>query len=163
MPIDIGRRRFISAAAENWISFVAGEGRERSTIEQYRQHVRHHIIPRLGAEKLARLTSPRINAFRDELIKDMSRAMAKKVLGSLKAILKDAKRLGNVAQNVAADVSITTQGRTKPKLEIGRDIPTGAEIQRIVDAARLGRGRVLLMTAALTRNAGLRAARLAMG
>ena len=87
----------------------------------------------------------------------MSRAMAKKVLGSLKAILKDAKRRGNVAQNVAADVSITTQGRTKPKLEIGRDIPTGAEIQRIVDAAGLGRGRALLMTAALT---GMRASEL---
>jgi integrase len=147
----------VAEAAEDWINFVGGEGRERSTIDQYRQHVRHHIVPRLGAERLARLTSPRINAFRDELIKDMSRAMAKKVLGSLKAILKDAKRRGNVAQNVAADVSITTQGRTKPKLEIGRDIPTGAEIQRIVDAAGLGRGRALLMTAALT---GMRASEL---
>jgi integrase len=91
------------------------------------------------------------------LIKDMSRAMAKKVLGSVKAILKDAKRRGNVAQNVAADVSITTQGRTKPKLEIGRDIPTRDEIQRIIDAAGTGRGRALLMTAALT---GIRASEL---
>jgi len=147
----------VAEAAEDWISFIGGEGRERSTIDQYRQHVRHHVVPRLGAEKLARLTSPRINAFRDELIKDMSRAMAKKVLGSLKAILKDAKRRGNVAQNVAADVSITTQGRSRPKLEIGRDIPTGAEIQRIVDAAGSGRGRALLMTAALT---GMRASEL---
>jgi hypothetical protein len=105
----------VAQAAEGWISFVGGEGRERSTMDQYRQHVRHHIVPRLGAEKLARLTAPRINAFRDELIKDMSRAMAKKVLGSLKAILKDAKRRGNVAQNVAADVSITTHGRDKAK------------------------------------------------
>jgi integrase len=147
----------VAKAAEDWITFVGGEGREQSTIDQYRQHVRHHIVPRFGAEKLARLTSPRINAFRDELIKDMSRAMAKKVFASLKAILKDAKRRGNVAQNVAADVSITTQGRTKPKLEIGRDIPTGAEIQRIVGAAGSGRGRALLMTASLT---GMRASEL---
>jgi integrase len=102
----------VGEAAEDWISFVRGEGRERSTIDQYQQHVRCHIVPRIGAEKLGRLTSPRINVFRDELIKDMSRAMAKKVLGSLKAILKDAKRRGNVAQNVAADVSITAHGRT---------------------------------------------------
>jgi integrase len=147
----------VAEAAEDWINFVGGEGRERSTIDQYRQHVRHHIVPRLGGERLARLTSPGINAFRDELIKGMSRAMAKKVLGSLKAILKDAKRRGNVAQNVAADVSITTQGRTKPKLEIGRDIPTRTEIQRIIDAAGSGRGRALLMTAALT---GMRASEL---
>jgi integrase len=82
--------------------------------------------------------------------------MAKKVLGSLKAILKDATRRGNVAQNVAASVSITTHGRAKPKLEIGRDIPTRIEIQRIVDAVA-GGGRALLMTAALT---GMRASEL---
>src|SRR5262249_15824117 len=118
---------------------------------------RHHIVPCLGREKLARLTAPRINAVRDELINNMSRAMAKKVLGSLKAILKDATRRGNVAQNVAADVSITAHGRTKPKLEIGRDIPTRVEIQRMIEAAGAGRGRALLMTAAL---AGKRASAL---
>jgi integrase len=79
------------------------------------------------------------------------------VLGSLKAILKDAKRRGNVAQNVAADVSIRTHGRTKAKLEVGRDIPARAEIQRIIEAAGQGRGRALLLTAALT---GMRASEL---
>jgi integrase len=91
----------VAQAAEDWISFSEGEGLERSTVDQYRSHLTHHILPRLGNEKLARLTSPRINNFRDELIKRMSRAMAKKVLGSLKAILKDAKRRGNAAQTVA--------------------------------------------------------------
>jgi integrase len=51
----------VAQAAEDWISYIESEGRERSTIDQYRQHVRHHIIPRLGREKLARLTAPRIN------------------------------------------------------------------------------------------------------
>jgi len=74
-----------------------------------------------------------------------------------KAILKDAKRRGNVAQNVAADVSITSHGRTKLKLEVGRDIPTRDEVQRIIDAAEPGRGRALLLTAALT---GMRASEL---
>lgn len=87
----------------------------------------------------------------------MSRPMAKKVLTSLKGILKDAKRRGNVAQNVASDVSITQHGRTKTKLEVGRHIPTRNEIQRIVDAAEPGRGRALLLTAALT---GMRASEL---
>ena len=143
----------VKQAAEDWLGYVRGEGRERSTVERYRQLV-DHILPRLGNEKLARLTSPRINAFRDDLLKSMSRATAKKVLTVLKAILKDAKRRGNVAQNVAADVSITAHGRLKPKLEIGRDIPTRDEIQRIIDAAAPGKPRTLLMTAALT---GMRA------
>ena len=138
----------VAEAAADWVSYIQAEKRERSTIEQYSQHVRVHIAPRIGREKLDQLTTPRINAFRDELLKEMSRAMAKKVLGSLKAILKDARRRGNVAQNVADDVSITNHGKTKLRLEVGKDIPTRREIQRIIDAA--GRGRALLLTAALT-------------
>jgi integrase len=147
----------VAKAADDWIAYVEGEGRERSTIEQYRREASQHIVPRLGQVKLAQLTSPRINAFRDDLLKNMSRAMAKKVLFSLKAILKDAKRRGNVAQNVASDVSISTQGRLKHKLEVGRDIPTREEVRRMIDAATPGRARALLLTAALT---GMRASEL---
>jgi integrase len=45
----------------------------------------------------------------------------------------------------------------KLKLEIGRDIPTREEVRRIIDAASPGRGRALLLTAALT---GMRASEL---
>jgi integrase len=114
-------------------------------------------VPRLGREKLAQLNTPRINAFRDELLKDLSRAMAKKVLSVLKSILKDATRRGNVAQNAAAGVSIVTGGRTKLRLEVGRDIPTRQEVQQIINAAGTGRARALLLTAALT---GMRASEL---
>jgi integrase len=146
----------VARAAEDWISYIEGENRERSTIERYRQLV-DHILPRMGNEKLASLTAPRINAFRDDLLKSMSRSTAKKVLAALKGLLKDAKRRGNVAQNVASDVSITAHGRIKPKLEIGRDIPTRDEIQRVIDAAAPGKARTLLMTAALS---GMRASEL---
>jgi integrase len=150
------KSKTVAQAAEDWLGYVRGEGRERSTVERYRQLV-DHILPRLGNEKLAPLTTPRVNAFRDDLLKSMSRATAKKVLAVLKSMLKDAKRRGNVAQNVASDVSITAHGRLKPKLEVGRDIPTRAEIQRIVDAAAPGKARTLLLTSALT---GMRASEL---
>jgi integrase len=147
----------VAQAAEDWLNFIEGEGREQTTVHRYREIVRLHIIPRLGNEKLAKLTTPRINAFRDELLKSMSRAMAKKVLVHLKATLKDAKRRGNVAQNVASDVSITSHGRLTPKLEVGRDIPTRDEVHRIIAAGKPGKGRALLLTAALT---GMRASEL---
>jgi integrase len=153
----IGKSITVAKAAEDWLAYVSGEGRERSTIEGYEQHVRLHIVPRIGNEKLAKLTTPRIQALRDDLIKSMSRPMAKKVLTSLKALLKDAKRRGNVAQNAAADVSITSHGRTKTKPQIGRDIPTRDEIRRIIGAAQPGKGRAFLLTAALT---GMRASEL---
>ncbi|MFY9839975.1 MAG: site-specific integrase [Xanthobacteraceae bacterium] len=47
--------------------------------------------------------------------------------------------------------------RTKAKLEIGKDIPTRDEIQRIIEAAAPGKARAQLLTAALT---GMRASEL---
>jgi integrase len=146
----------VAEAAEGWIGYVKLEGRERSTIEQYRQHVTHHINPRIGRERLAKLTTPRINAFRDDLLANISRPLAKKVLTSLKALLKDAKRRGNVAQNAALDVSISADKRGKTKLKAGVDIPTPDEIKRIVHAAT-AKHRPLLVVAIFT---GLRSSEL---
>jgi integrase len=146
----------VAEAADDWIAFVKLEGRERTTQIAYRQQVDLHINPRLGREKLAKLTTPRINAFRDDLLANMSRAMAKKVLTSLKSLLKDAKRRGNVAQNVALDVSISPDKRGKVKLKAGIDIPTPDEIKRIVHAAT-GKHRPFLLTAIFT---GLRSSEL---
>ncbi len=146
----------VAEAAEDWIRYVELEGRERSTITSYRQQVDLHIVPRLGRERLAKLTRPRIEKFRDDLLANMSRAMAQKVLISLKSLLKDAQRRGNVAQNVASGVSITTNRRDKEKLKAGIDIPTPDEIKRIVHAAT-GKHRPFLLTAIFT---GLRASEL---
>ena len=48
----------VAEAAENWIKRAELEGRERSTIAQYRQHADLHINPRIGNAKLAKLTAP---------------------------------------------------------------------------------------------------------
>ena len=136
----------VAEAAENWIKYVELEGRERSTIEHYRNHVDNHIVPRIGREKLARLTTPRIQAFRDDLVTKLSRAQARKVLVSLKSLLRDACRRGNLAQNVAVGVSIKSDSRSKTKLKVGVDIPRPDEIRRIVHAAT-GRIRPFLIVA----------------
>ncbi len=145
----------VAQAADDWIKTIELEGRERSTVKQYQQHVKH-IVARLGSERLANLTTPRVNVFRDGLLEHLSRALARKVLTSFKSLLKDAKRRGNVAQNVAADVSISVDKRGKKKLKIGIDIPTPNEIKRIL-ATVSGPMRPLLITAIFT---GLRASEL---
>lgn len=146
----------VAEAAENWIKYVELEKRERSTIEYYRNHVDRHINPRLGPEKLAKLTTPRIQTFRDDLLATLSRPQARKVLTSLKSLLRDAKRRGNVAQNVAIDVSIQDSKRGKARLKAGVDIPTPDEIKRVVHAAT-GRARPILIAAMFT---GLRSSEL---
>ncbi len=149
----------VAEAAENWISRVKAEGRERSTLRQYRQHVDLHIAPRIGRIKLAKLSNAAVAKFRDSLVgngdngdaKSLSRPLARKVLTSLKSLLKDAKY-----GHVAADVSIA-RGKRERKLEPGRDFPDFAEIKRLSEAAKPGRQKALLLTAALT---GLRASEL---
>src|SRR5262249_11203388 len=107
--------------------------------------------------KLASLTTPRVNTFRDDLLASMSRAMARKVLSSLKSLLRDAQRRGNVAQNVALSVKkIDADKRGKRKLKIGEDIPSSDEIKAII-AAMPDRWRPVLLTAIF---AGLRSSEL---
>jgi integrase len=142
----------VAVAADQWIKRVEADGRELATVRQYKQHVDIHIVPRIGRFRLAELTPTRVEAFRDELLADLSRPLARKVLTSLKSLLRVSRHL-----HVAADVSIGRDKRSERKLEVGRDIPTAGEIKRMVVAATDTRRRALLLTAALT---GLRASEL---
>jgi integrase len=144
----------VANAADKWINRVEANERERATLRQYHQHVKLHILPRIGALKLTKLTKGHVEAFRDSLLsgdKPLSRPMAHKVLRSLKSMLKV---MG--LSHLADDVKVEVGKRNKRKLEIGRDIPTTDEVSRMVKAAK-GRLRVLLMTATST---GLRSSEL---
>jgi integrase len=139
----------VAEAAQLWIRRGEVEQLERSTLAKYRNHVELHISPFLGNLKLARLSPPMVEQFRDDLLGRVSWAMARKVLTSLKSILAEANRRGLVAQNAAQQVKIDTRKRDKRKLAVGRDIPTKAEVTAILDAAT-GRWRPPLITAVFT-------------
>jgi integrase len=142
----------VADAAEKWVKAAEAHGLERSTTTQYRGHVHLHIVPRLGKVKLASLTDDKVAAFRDDLLANLSRPTARKVLISLRSILK-ASKYGHVAEGVR----IKSERRNKRKLEAGRDIPTPAEVKRLIDAATNSKVRALLLLAALT---GLRSSEL---
>jgi integrase len=142
----------VAEAAESWVKRVEADGAERATVRQYRQHIKLHIVPRIGRIKLARLTPKTVEDFRDDLLEKLSRPLARKVLTSFKSLLKAAKHA-----HVAADVSIGRDKRGERKLEVGYDIPTPAEVKRLIDAAKDAKLRALLLTVTLT---GLRASEL---
>src|SRR5690606_19368106 len=77
----------VSAATDIWIAKAEQDGRERSTIEQYRQLARLHIKPLIGAERLSRLNQPRVEAFRDQLLQTRSKAMTAKAVRALSRVL----------------------------------------------------------------------------
>jgi integrase len=146
----------VAEAGALWISRGEREGLERSTLDKYRNHLDLHIKPAIGNVKLARLSAPAVEAFRDDLIERVSRPMAKKVIGSLKAIITEAQRRGLVAQNAAGSVKVKMKGRDKAKLVPGVDLPTKSEVNAIFAAVN-GPWRPLLITAVFT---GLRSSEL---
>jgi integrase len=153
----VNRSITVAKAAEDWLESVRLDGRERTTLDHYRQHAAH-ITKHIGKLKLASLTATRANTFRDELLATVSRPMARKILISLRSLLKDAQRRGNVAQNVGLSVKrIEADGRGKKKLKIGEDIPSADEIKALIAAMPDNRWRPVLLTAIFT---GLRSSEL---
>jgi integrase len=94
----------------------------------------------LGDQKLSRLTTPALERCKAELLQTRSRAMARKVLGSLKMMIGEAMRQGYIAQNVAAPVKVDGRGRDRDRIAI----PSKAEVNAIINAAE-GRWRPLLV------------------
>ncbi len=142
----------VADAAKRWIKGREVEGIERSTLRQYRQHIDLHIIPIIGNVKLSKLTTPKVEGFKETLLETRSRAMARKALQSFRSIISDAQRRGLVAQNVARGVSIRTPNRDKEPVVI----PAKDEIRLMLDKAP-DRWRPLIVTAIFT---GLRASEL---
>jgi integrase len=154
----------VAEAAQQWLDTVElngmrGDGpAERSTLVQYRGHVKRHIVPRLGRVKLAKLSNDAVKQFRTGLLTDtehgpaLTRATARKVLASLRSLLKAAK-----FAHVADGVAIRNSGRHRHLLKDGEDYPTPDEIRRLFATTMTARQRALLLTVAMT---GLRSSEL---
>jgi integrase len=139
----------MAVAAAEWIEHAKAEGREETTVEQYEQHARLHIVPVLGTYKLSELSRPGIERFKDGLLKSgMSKPMVKKVVTSLKAIISEAMRVGRASHNPALGVKVDMKPR-RP-LEVGVDIPTTAEIVAMMDKAPTDLSRTLVTVAAFS-------------
>lgn len=158
----------VGEAGKLWLDSAEAADLERTTIAQYRQHLRLHIEPIIGRTKLSQLNAPTIRAFEDRLRKGSedkkkcSPVMVKYVVRSLGALLADAQERGLVVRNPVRELRRRRHRRTgmeereNGKPEQGVDIPTPDEIKCTIHAAK-GRWRPLLLTAIFT---GLRASEL---
>lgn len=120
----------VAEAAKLWLKHGASEGLERSTLAAYEQHVRLHIVPLIGAQKLSRLNTPAIEAFKDRLMETRSRPMVKRVMVSLSGIFLEAQRRGKAAHNPVSAVKVKSAKRGKERPEM----PSRAELQAILKA-----------------------------
>lgn len=154
----------VKEAGDLWLKSCDAAGLERSTLDQYAQHLRLHIVPTIGATKLSKITVPVVRAFQEQLREEgRSAAMIKRVTVSLGSILSDAQERGLVVRNAVHEMSKRRGGsagkaekRQKARLRYGVDIPTMAEVRAILGAAE-GRYRPFLITVIFT---GMRASEL---
>lgn len=160
----------VAEAGERWIRAGEADDLQRATLDEYRRHLKMHIVPYIGNVKLSRLTRPIIDDLKTKLragapapgqesAAKRSPAMVKKIITSLGAMLAVAQDKGLVAQNVARSARKQRRkkkGDQRRKLNVGVDIPSPDEIKAIIGALE-GRWRPLMLTAIFT---GLRASEL---
>jgi integrase len=116
------------------------EALELSTLRQYEQHLRLHIEPLIGEHPLHRITPPMLEQFKDRLLQTRSRTMSRKVLTSLKGILKEAVRLGYADHNPAAVVQVRNARRAGiPPFGasvLTESIPSKAELKALLSKSQ---------------------------
>lgn len=104
---------------------------EHSSMDQYRGHVTNHISPRIGSTFLADVDTKFCKEFRDDLLKSLSRAHAKKVLTSFKSILNEMVQMELLQSNPAQQVNIKIDKRERKEVEI----PEPSEMKIILEGA----------------------------
>jgi integrase len=147
----------VKDAAALWIKRCNEKGLEQSTICAYEEHVDLHIVPFIGAKKLAELTVPAVNAFADQLREaDRSADMMKRVVRSLGAIFKEARRRGLSALAPTEGLELDLPERDDPRPVI----PTKPELQAIIAGATARKSRIWRALVLVAVFCGLRASEL---
>ena len=131
--------RTIGEGCDAWLERAEREGLERSTRTQYSLHVNNYIRPKLGHVKLGAVSKADVQEFADDLLRNHSRAMSRKVLQSLKTVLCMAGR------DIAGDVRIKLHARHRKQIVI----PKPAELNRLLAQPMTPGFRALLNVLAL--------------
>ncbi|MBB3934274.1 tyrosine-type recombinase/integrase [Aureimonas phyllosphaerae] len=147
----------VAEAADLWLKSCRDAGLEQSTIKQYGEHVRLHLVPFIGATKLTKISVPGVRAFQEKLREaDRSSAMIKRVTVSLGSILSDSQERGLVVRNAVSEMAkrrgsakSKVEKRQRGRLRYGIDIPTMDEARALIAAAE-GRHRAFILTMVFT-------------
>lgn len=143
--ISVQAKITITEAAKLWLQRCELEQLERATLHSYRGHVKNHIEPKIGDLLLNDLSAVHVRDFLDSMLRDSTRAMAKKCLTTLRSIISTAQERGLVMHNVARDVKLRRSERHDPD----RVFPTKDEIRALISNAP-PKHQPLIMTALFT-------------
>ena len=133
----------IKEAAALWLKRCREKELEASTIRSYEEHIELHLVPLIGSKKLSDLTMPGVSGFADRLREaGRSPEMVRRVVRSLGAIYREARRRGLSATDPTAGLDLNLSSREDPRVVI----PSKADLQAVI-ATAAGRWRPLILTA----------------
>jgi len=147
----------VKEAGALWIKRCREKILEAMTIKGYEEHCELHIYPFIGAKKLSDLTVPAVNVFADQLREaGRSAEMIKRVVRSLGAIFKEARRRGlsNVAPTIGLELDLPERDDPRPV------IPTKQELKAIIANASAHKCRIWRALSLVAVFCGLRASEL---
>lgn len=105
----------VMQAGDLWLKSAEAQNLERTTLEQYQQHLRLHIVPFMGRTKLSKLTAPAVRAFADKLREEgRSGTMVKYIIRSLGGLLSDAQERGLIVRNPVIEL----RGRRRDNVRV---------------------------------------------
>lgn len=106
--------------------------RERSTLKQYKGHVKNHIeLSSIALQLLTHLQPKDCRAFLDHLFTYISDVQAAKVMVTLRMVLKFAMERGWINNNPALAVRVRKDTRKAKVIEI----PPKSEVKKLLEAA----------------------------
>lgn len=129
-----------------WLDYIEHDkDREASTVRDYTNAMNQHIVARFGDRALADLTLDDLENLRAELLDDLSRRTAQKILVLLHGLYRFAVRKGWVPTNLAAEVEPI---EVKRRAEFA--VLSPVEVKAVARAADGELFRVLILFAAFT-------------
>lgn len=141
----------IKEAGKLWLESADVLSLRKSTQKQYETHLRLHIYPLIGNQLLSKFDVGEARRFRDNLYRNgRSDVMIQKTMGTLHSLLSDAVERKLCRFNAVRDLKKNRRRKEKRKLlQVGVDIPTPAEIHKIIAAAE-GEWRAIILTMIFT-------------
>ncbi len=133
-------------AVSAWLRYVEHDkGREPSTVRDYRNTMQRQIVGRYGDRMLSEITVEDLEELRAELLDELSRRTAQKVLVLLHGLYRFAVRKSWVQRNDVADIDPV---EVKRRTEFA--VLSPAEVQAVARAASDEQARVVILVAAFT-------------
>jgi integrase len=148
--IELGDKYTVEQACRDWLK-RGMPTQQAVTIERRREEIELHIIPALGRAKLKRLSADDVDDFLATLTAKLSTSTIRRILGTLRRVIRFAQRRNKVARNVAelCEAPAGKAGRPSKALSL-------AEGKAIVRECRKGREAWMYAYVALSMFTGVR-------